>query len=98
MTRREPPTYGLMIWPVVAFGLALLAFGVACAAERITPGPHEIVLLAKGSDYDIAGRTIIVLSGPYEDRAACATAMKRLVVKVTGARLACFPTEQGRVQ
>ena len=98
MTHPEPPTYGLMIWPLVAFGLALLAFGVACAAERITPGPHEIVLLAKGADYDSAGRTIITLSGPYDDRAICERAKLRLVVKVTGAKLACFPTEQGRVQ
>jgi len=80
---------------MLAVGMACLLFGCprARAAERVIEGPHEIVLLAFGKDYDIAGRTIIRLSGPYDDRAACKEAMKRLVVKVTGAKLACFPVE-----
>lgn len=83
-------------------GACLVIGGIAIArgvfgAERVTPGPHEIVLFAHGKDYEIAGRTFFVLSGPYEDRAACKEAMKRLVVKVTGGKLACFPVETGRV-
>ena len=88
--------YGWVAAAFVIVGALAIARGV-WGAERVVPGPHEIVLTAFGKDYDIAGRTIIRLSGPYEDRAACKEAMKRLVLKVTGAKLACFPVEEMRV-
>ena len=89
------------LWPWIApamviVGCIAIARGVK-GAERITPGPHEITLVAYGRDYD-AGRTLIVISGAYEDRAACLAALKGVRVMVTGMKAVCFPVEGYRVR
>jgi hypothetical protein len=80
---------------MIAIGTIAIVRGVQ-GAERVVPGPHEITLVAFGKDYD-AGRTLITISGAYEDRAACVAALARLRVLVTGMKPVCFPTEQWRV-
>ena len=91
--------WGLIVAGMVLAGLVIggLFAPKASGAERVTPGPHEIVLIPFGKDYERDGlpvKTLIRLSGPYETRAVCKEAMKRLVVKITGAKLACFPVER----
>ncbi len=53
-------------------------------AERVTPGPHAITLVAFDKDYDAGPRTTITISGAYEDRAACLKALAGVRVIVTG--------------
>jgi hypothetical protein len=85
-------------WPVVAVGIvclgAILFAWAASAAERVTPGPHDLWLSVKPTAVNepeaSAQRNVFKIGADFEDHAACEKAKKGMR-KVAGS-LQCLPS------
>lgn len=70
---------------------------MAWSAERVVPGPHEVVLILPPIEAEPDRRNQFTLSDAKPDKAKCEKAKERLVVIVKGGKLVCFPVEAFRV-
>jgi hypothetical protein len=85
-------------WPVVAVGIvcvgAVLFAWAASAAERVTPGPHDLWLILKPTAVEWAAaneqRNAFKIGVGFQTRAVCEDA-KRAMRRVAG-NLQCLPS------